>query len=54
MSPAKPHSSFRLSKEARVLLARLAKHYGLNRTSVLEWIIREQARAVERTHPRRS
>lgn len=41
-----PHTSFRLSPEARVLLGALASHYGLNRTAVLEWLIREKARAL--------
>ena len=38
------HSSFRLTDEARDLLSRLARHFGLNRTKVLEWLIREKAR----------
>jgi len=41
-----PHSSYRLSPEAKRLLARLAKYYGLTYTGILEWIIREKARAL--------
>ena len=38
------HTSYRLSGEARRLLAELSEHYGLTRTAVLEWLIRTQAR----------
>lgn len=41
-----PHSSYRLSPVAKRLLARLAKFYGLTYTGVLEWIIRDRARAL--------
>jgi len=40
----KPHSSFRLSEEARKLLAALAAHHGLTLTGALELAIRESAR----------
>lgn len=48
MAPTK-HSTFRLSPEALALLARLATHYGLSRTSALEFAIREQARRLKLT-----
>jgi hypothetical protein len=41
-----PHTSFRLSGEAKRLLALLAEHYGLTATAALEWLIREQARSI--------
>lgn len=41
-----PHASFRLSSEGRKLLNKLAEHYGLTQTKVLEWMIREQARSA--------
>ncbi len=43
-----PHTSYRLSAEAREMLDKLAEHYGLNRTSILEWLIREKARTLPR------
>lgn len=48
-----PHSTFRLSEEARRLLAELATHYGLTNTAVLEWLIREQGRRVGLFRPKR-
>lgn len=47
------HTSFRLSAEGRKMLARLAAHFGLNRTGVLEWLIREKSRALGLDKPRR-
>lgn len=41
-----PHSSYRISAQAKSMLSRLARYYGLTRTGILEWIIREKARAL--------
>jgi len=41
------HSSYRLKPETLVLLARLAEHNGLSKTAMLEWMIRQQARAAK-------
>ena len=43
----KPHSSFRLSPEAKALLEALAAHYGLTLTGALELAIRESARKAK-------
>jgi len=45
--PKTPHSSFRLSPEARALLEALAAHYGLTLTGALELAIRESARKAK-------
>ena len=42
-----PHSSFRLSEEAKRLLEALAAHYGLTLTGALELAIRESARKAK-------
>jgi hypothetical protein len=39
-----PHSSFRLSDEAKQILAAVALHYGLTLTGALEMLFREQGR----------
>lgn len=41
-----PHSTFRLSEEAKRLLGLLAEHFGISRTAVIEWLVREKARAL--------
>jgi hypothetical protein len=46
--PARAPVSFRLSDEAKALLAKLADHYGVSRTAALEIMIREQARKILR------
>jgi predicted DNA-binding protein len=47
MSPT-PHTSFRLSPEAKKLLAGIAKANGLTQTAVLEMLIRKEARRARR------
>lgn len=44
---AQPHTSFRLSQEARDLLRQLAAHDGVSMTAVLELLIRDKARKVK-------
>lgn len=39
------HTTFRLSVEARTLLSLLSEHFGVSRTAVLEWLIRDEARS---------
>ena len=41
--PKTPHTSYRLSEEAKDLLAKLSARFGLNRTAVLEMLIRLKA-----------
>lgn len=41
-----PHSTFRLSSEARRLLKLLAQHFGINMTAALEYLIRERSRSL--------
>ena len=43
MSPT-THTSYRISPEGRELLAKLAAHFGVSRTAMLELLIREKAR----------
>jgi hypothetical protein len=40
-----PHSAFRLSDEAKALLALIAEYHGVSRTAALEMLIRKEARA---------
>lgn len=40
------NTSFRLSDDARLMLADLAEHYGVSMTAVLELLIRDKARKV--------
>lgn len=45
MSQEKRHkTTFAMSQKADEFLAKLADHYGISRTSVLEMIIRDRAR----------
>jgi len=44
--PTTPHSSYRLSNDAKKLLAILARRHGLTNTATLEWIIRDKAREI--------
>lgn len=48
MSPkSKPETlSMRLSEDGKLLLTALQQYYGLSQSSVVELILREQARAV--------
>ena len=43
MNKSKP-TSFRLSEQARRLLAQLADQYGISQTAMLEILIREKAK----------
>lgn len=45
--PVTPHATFRLSAEGRRMLEKLASHFGMSRTAVLEWLIRQKARALK-------
>ena len=42
----KPSTSFSLSEKALDLIAKLADHHGLNKTLVVEMIVREEARKL--------
>jgi predicted transcriptional regulator len=44
MPSQRANTSFRLTAQARTLLTSLAKHLGLSRTAVLEYLIRREAR----------
>lgn len=47
MSQEKRHkTTFAMSQKADDLLAKLAEHHGISRTSVLEMIVREEARKL--------
>jgi len=39
------HMTFRLSDEAKALLAAVAEYHGVSRTAALEMLIRKEARA---------
>ena len=42
----KTPTSFRLTEEAQILLAKLAERSGIDRTAVIETLIRERAREL--------
>lgn len=45
---AQPHTSFRISQEARDLLREIARDHGVSMTAVLELLIRDKARKVNK------